>query len=98
LLGSVHPTPAIAGAPREAALEWLSRNENLDRGWYSGPIGFADSEGGGEFYAALRSAVMRGGEAQLFAGAGVVAGSDPESELRETRLKLRAMLAPLMEI
>lgn len=98
LLGSVHPTPAIAGAPREAALDWLSRNENLDRGWYSGPIGFADSEGGGEFYAALRSAVLRGGEAQLFAGAGVVDGSDPEAELRETRLKLRAMLAPLLEI
>jgi isochorismate synthase len=98
LLGSVHPTPAIAGAPREAALEWLNRNENLDRGWYSGPIGFADSEGGGEFYAALRSAVLRGNEARLFAGAGVVAGSDPEAELRETRLKLRAMLAPLMEI
>jgi isochorismate synthase len=98
LLGSVHPTPAIAGAPREAALEWLNRNENLDRGWYSGPIGFADSEGGGEFYAALRSAVLRGNEARLFAGAGVVAGSDPEAELGETRLKLRAMLAPLMEI
>ena len=98
VLGSVHPTPAIAGAPREAALEWLSLNENLDRGWYSGPIGFVDSEGGGEFYAALRSAVLRGNEARLFAGAGVVDGSDPESELRETRLKLRAMLAPLMEI
>ncbi len=98
VLGSVHPTPAVAGAPREAALEWLSLNENLDRGWYSGPIGFADSEGGGEFYAALRSAVLRGNEARLFAGAGVVDGSDPEAELRETRLKLRAMLAPLMEI
>jgi isochorismate synthase len=98
LLGSVHPTPAIAGAPREAALEWLNANENLDRGWYSGPIGFADSQGGGEFYAALRSAVLRGNEARLFAGAGVVDGSDPEAELRETRLKLRAMLAPLMEI
>jgi isochorismate synthase len=98
LLGSVHPTPAIAGAPREAALEWLNANENLDRGWYSGPIGFTDSLGGGEFYAALRSAVLRGSEARLFAGAGVVDGSDPEAELRETRLKLRAMLAPLMEI
>jgi isochorismate synthase len=98
LVGAVHPTPAIAGAPREAALEWLRANENLDRGWYSGPIGFADSEGGGEFFAALRSAVLRGNEARLFAGAGVVDGSDPESELRETRLKLRAMLVPLMEI
>jgi isochorismate synthase len=98
LLGSVHPTPAIAGAPRQAALEWLNANENLDRGWYSGPIGFTDSQGGGEFYAALRSAVLRGSEARLFAGAGVVDGSDPEAELRETRLKLRAMLNPLMEI
>ena len=98
VLGSVHPTPAIAGAPREAALEWLNLNENLDRGWYSGPIGFADSKGGGEFYAALRSAVLQGNEARLFAGAGIVDGSDPEAELRETRLKLRAILAPLMEI
>jgi isochorismate synthase len=98
LVGSIHPTPAIAGAPREAALEWLKANEKLDRGWYSAPVGFADFAGGGEFYAALRSAVLRGSEARLFAGAGVVAGSDPEAELRETRLKLRAMLAPLMEI
>jgi len=98
LVGSVHPTPAIAGAPRKEALEWLNANENLDRGWYSAPIGFADAEGGGEFYAALRSAVLRGSEARLYAGAGIVDGSDPEAELRETRLKLRAMLAPLMEI
>jgi len=98
LVGAIHPTPAIAGAPRDAALEWLRANENLDRGWYSGPVGFADPDGGGEFFAALRSALLRGNEAQLFAGAGVVSGSDPESELRETRLKLRAMLAPLMEI
>jgi isochorismate synthase len=98
LVGSVHPTPAIAGAPRKEALEWLSANENLDRGWYSAPIGFVDPQGGGEFYAALRSAVLRGSEARLFAGAGIVDGSDPEAELRETRLKLRAMLAPLMEI
>jgi len=98
LVGAIHPTPAIAGAPRDAALAWLHANESLDRGWYSGPIGFADPDGGGEFFAALRSAVLRGNEAQLFAGAGIVSGSDPESELRETRLKLRAMLAPLMEI
>ena len=98
LVGSIHPTPAIAGAPREAALEWLNANENLDRGWYSAPVGYADCEGGGEFYAALRSALLRGSEARLFAGAGVVDGSEPEAELRETRLKLRAMLAPLMEI
>ncbi|HXV37761.1 MAG TPA: isochorismate synthase [Myxococcota bacterium] len=98
LLGSLHPTPALAGAPREAALRWLADNERLDRGWYGGPVGFVDCEGGGEFYAALRSAIVRGDEARLFAGAGIVAGSDPLAELAETRLKLRAMLAPLLEI
>jgi isochorismate synthase len=98
LLSSLHPTPAIAGAPREAALEWLRSNENLDRGWYGGPVGFTDAAGGGEFYAALRSALLRDAEARLFAGAGVVEGSQPEQELRETRLKFRAMLEPLLEI
>lgn len=98
LLNSVHPTPAIAGAPREAALEWLRCNENLDRGWYGGPVGFTDAAGGGEFYAALRSALLSDEEARLFAGAGIVEGSQPENELRETRLKLRAMLDPLLEI
>jgi isochorismate synthase EntC len=94
----VHPTPAVAGAPREAALKWLRSNENLDRGWYGGPVGFTDAAGGGEFYAALRSALLRDAEARLFAGAGVVEGSQPEQELRETRLKFRAMLEPLLEI
>jgi isochorismate synthase len=98
LLNSVHPTPAIAGVPREAALEWLRCNENLDRGWYGGPVGFTDAAGGGEFFAALRSALLRGEEARLFAGAGVVEGSRPEQELRETRLKFRAMLDSLLEI
>ena len=98
LLSSVHPTPAIAGAPREAALDWLRCNEGLDRGWYSGPVGFTDAAGGGEFYAALRSALLSDEEARLFAGAGIVAGSRPEQELRETRLKFRAMLDPLLEI
>ena len=60
--------------------------------------GFADASGGGEFFAALRSCLLAGGEARLFAGAGIVQGSEPELELRETRLKLRAMLAPLFEL
>jgi isochorismate synthase len=98
LLGTVHPTPAIAGEPREAALEWLADHENLDRGWYGGPVGFADTSGGGCFFAALRSSVVVGEEARLFAGAGIVEGSQPELELCETRLKLRTMLAPLFEI
>ena len=98
LVERLHPTPAVGGAPREAARAWIARNENLDRGWYAGPVGFVDAEGGGDFCVALRSALIRGEEARLYAGAGIVAGSLPPAELRETRLKLRAMLSPLLKI
>ena len=110
LVGRLHPTPAVGGLPREGALAWLDRCEGLDRGWYAGPVGFVDASGGGEFWVALRSALIRNptalrvrreavcARARLFAGAGIVLGSDPELELRETRLKLRALLAPLTEI
>ena len=98
LVGRLHPTPAVGGAPREAALDWLERFEALDRGWYAGPIGYVDAAGAGEFRVALRSALLRGRVARLFAGAGIVAGSNPQRELAETRLKLRALLAPLTEI
>jgi isochorismate synthase EntC len=98
LVERMHPTPAVGGAPREAALAWITRREDLDRGWYAGPVGFVDADGGGDFCVALRSALLRGGEAHLFAGAGIVDGSIPDAELQETRLKLRALLAPLLEI
>jgi isochorismate synthase EntC len=88
----------VAGAPRAAAVRWIARQEGLDRGWYAGPIGFVNAQGGGEFVVALRSALLCGEEARLFAGAGIVEGSQPDAELRETRLKLRALLAPLLEI
>jgi isochorismate synthase len=102
LVAALHPTPAVGGAPRREALEWIERCEGMERGWYTGPVGWIDAEGGGEFQVALRSGLILGGaqgdRARLFAGAGIVAGSDPESELLETRLKLRALLAPLTEI
>lgn len=98
LVGTLHPTPAVGGAPSAVAVDWLERFEALDRGWYAGPVGYVDSNGDGEFRVALRSALLHGNHAQLFAGAGVVAGSDPRAELAETRLKLRALLAPLTEI
>lgn len=98
LAGRLHPAPSVGGAPRSAALEWLEREEELDRGWYAAPIGWMDASGAGEFCVALRSALLRDCEAVLFAGAGIVEGSDPESELRETRLKLRVLLDPLLEI
>ncbi len=98
LAGAVHPTPAVGGTPSAAARAWLREHEGLDRGWYAGGIGTVDAAGDGAFAVALRSALLRGREASLFAGAGIVASSDPEAELAETRLKLRTILAPLMEI
>ncbi|HEY5658394.1 MAG TPA: chorismate-binding protein, partial [Myxococcota bacterium] len=98
IAAAVHPTSAVAGAPRRAALEWLARNEPLERGWYGGAVGFVDASGGGELAVALRSALLRGATAHLFAGAGIVPGSRPQAELQETRIKLRALLTPLLEI
>jgi menaquinone-specific isochorismate synthase len=98
LAGCLHPTAAVAGAPRAEALAWLDEHEDLDRGWYGGCVGFVTAEGGGELAVALRSALLRGGAAQIFAGAGIVAGSQPHAELQETRIKLRALLTPLLEI
>jgi len=98
LVGRLHPTPAVAGAPRAAAIDWLERFEGLDRGWYAGPIGYVDAAGAGEFRVALRSARLGARDARLFAGAGIVRGSEPQRELAETRLKLRTLLAPLTEI
>ena len=83
---------------RDYVRGWLAHAEDLQRGWYAGPIGFVDAAAGGEFVVALRSALLAGDAARLFAGAGIVAGSLPDSELRETRLKLRALLSPLLEI
>ena len=98
LLRRLHPTPAVGGAPRDSALAWLASNEGLERGWYAGPIGYVDAYGGGEFHVALRSALLGPRRARLFAGAGIVAGSVPDAELAETRLKLRTLLTPLLEI
>jgi isochorismate synthase len=98
LVSRLHPTPAVGGAPRQAALAWLRAHEGLDRGWYAGGVGFVDAAGEGAFAVPLRAALLRGGDAVLFAGAGIVRGSRPEAELAETRLKLRAVLGPLLEI
>jgi isochorismate synthase len=96
LVGRLHPTPAIAGAPRAAALEWLLEHEHVARGWFSGPVGYVQSDGDGEFAVALRSAMVRGRGATAWAGAGIVAGSEPKAEFTETELKLRTVLGPLL--
>jgi isochorismate synthase len=90
--GRLHPSPAVCGAPRAAASRWLDAHEGLERGWYAGGIGWLDAAGGGELFVALRCALLAGRRAELFAGAGIVAGSTPAAEQRETRMKLRALL------
>jgi salicylate biosynthesis isochorismate synthase/menaquinone-specific isochorismate synthase len=95
LASLLHPTPAVGGEPSSEALDAISRIEGMDRGWYAGPVGWMDFTGDGEFCVALRSALLRDRAATLFAGAGIVADSDPSGELAETELKLDALL-PLL--
>ncbi len=92
LVERLHPTPAAGGLPRDAALRLIRSYETFDRGWYAGPVGWVDGRGGGEFVVAIRSALLRGNEALLYAGCGIVAGSDPQREYEESCLKLRPML------
>ncbi len=90
------PTPAIAGAPRDAALEFLAKLEPFDRGCYGGPVGWVDARGDGQWAVALRGAELDRRRARLLAGAGIVAGSDPDAEWAETEVKLAAMLRVLV--
>jgi isochorismate synthase len=92
LVALLHPTPAVAGTPPQAALDLLARLEPSSRGLYAGPVGWVDGAGDGEWAVALRCASLEGRRARLFAGAGIVAGSDPDAEWDETASKLRAML------
>jgi menaquinone-specific isochorismate synthase len=91
----LHPTAAVGGYPTAAALDLIAELEGMDRARYAGPVGWMDAAGDGEFAIALRCAEVSGARARLFAGAGIVAGSLPEAELEETRLKLAAMMGAL---
>lgn len=96
LVADLHPTPAVAGTPVRAALAYLLGAERFDRGRYAGPVGWVDARGDGAWALGIRSAEVSGSHAGLFAGVGVVAGSDPAAELAETQLKLQALLAALV--
>ena len=95
LVERLHPTPAVGGSPRGAALALLRELEEIERGWYAGPIGWTDLDGRGEFAVAIRSALLTGSRASLFAGCVIVAGSQPAAEFAETRLKLQPMISAL---
>ena len=95
VMAELHPTPAVGGFPRQTALETIRRVEQLDRGWYAGPLGWIGASGYGEFAVALRSGLIDEHEATLFAGCGIVGDSDPQSEYEESCLKLQVMLRSL---
>jgi menaquinone-specific isochorismate synthase len=88
----MHPTPALGGVPREKAMETIRKEENMDRGFYAAPIGWLDSYGNGEFAVAIRSGLINKNYAYLYAGCGIVADSEPESEFLETEMKFRPMI------
>jgi menaquinone-specific isochorismate synthase len=89
---ALHPTPAVGGEPREGAAEVIRQLEGFPRGLYAGALGWFDARGEGEFLVGIRSALVEGTAARVYAGAGLVAGSDPEKELAETDLKFNAMV------
>lgn len=96
IVGKLHPTPAVAGADRDIACEEIRHYENFERGLYAAPLGWIDANGNSEFIVGIRSALIDCDRAQLYAGAGIVAGSDPTKELAEIQLKLQALLKALV--
>ncbi len=96
VLEALHPTPAVGGEPRAEALAFIRRAEGFRRGWYAGPVGWFEPGGDGRFAPGLRSALHRREDGwRLFAGAGIVRGSEPEQEWAETAVKLEPVLAAL---
>jgi isochorismate synthase EntC len=91
-VAAVHPTPAVGGVPRDVAIDYIASHEELDRGWYTGGVGWVTPSGDGEVAIALRCGLINRATTTLFAGAGIVGDSDPAAEVLETRLKLRPLL------
>ncbi len=95
ILQTLHPTPALGGQPRELAMPFISQAEPVPRGWYGAPVGWLDHNLDGAFSVAIRSAISQDRRVWLYAGAGIVADSDPQAEWEETALKFRPMLNAL---
>lgn len=95
LIEKLHPTPALGGAPQQKAVEIIADIEPMTRGWYAAPIGWMDGRENGEFVVAIRSGLIEGKSARLFAGCGIVEDSDPRSEYEETQIKLKPMISAL---
>jgi menaquinone-specific isochorismate synthase len=98
LVGALHPTPAVSGWPRDLATAWIDAHEGFDRGRYAGAVGWVDGSGNGTWAVSIRCADVEGTTARLCAGNGIVADSDPATELAETQAKLQAMLGALTRV
>ncbi len=96
ILAELHPTPAVAGLPRDIAKSQIRHYENFDRSLFAAPLGWVDHQGNGEFFVGIRSALIDGDRARLYAGAGIVEGSEPDKEFAEIQLKLQALLNALV--
>ena len=96
VLAKLHPTPAVAGLPIQAACQLIAKQETFDRGLYAAPVGWLDTKGNSEFIVGIRSALIDDCTARLYAGAGIVAGSEPGKELAEIKLKLQTLLNALV--
>lgn len=92
VLRALHPTPAVCGVPSDAALAHILATEPHARGWYCGPVGWIDAHGDADFAVALRCGLLKGSSAWLYAGGGIVEGSEPDAEWAESELKLRPLL------
>ncbi|MCL1099148.1 isochorismate synthase [Shewanella gelidii] len=97
LLQSLHPTPAVGGLPRHSAMSFIRQREGYMRGWYAGACGYFNKYES-EFSVAIRSALIEPGRINLFAGAGIVAGSDPDTEWQELENKLATIMSILVEL
>lgn len=97
LASVLHPTPAVGGEPWQTVRPRIAALEGFDRGWYTGGVGWMDLFEDGEYHVALRSALIEGPQARLFAGCGIVGDSDPAAELAETETKLQALLPVLSQ-
>jgi isochorismate synthase len=96
LVAALHPTPAVAGWPRDEAVDWIAENEGFDRRRYAGTAGWIDAAGNGTWAVSIRCAEIDGPAARVWAGNGIVADSDPSTELAETRSKLQALLSAIV--
>jgi menaquinone-specific isochorismate synthase len=96
IVAQLHPTPAVAGVPAQIACDRIRQYENFDRSLYASPLGWIDDRGNSEFIVGIRSALIEGNHARLYAGAGIVAGSNPDKEVAEVQLKFQSLLNALV--